>query len=79
MPLRIGAPCLVTQMISIRSLNDHIRIDIPLSPVGTKNAEITFVTGAGVILEGNGGMNAGTGWKYNKDTGEFICNHADWD
>lgn len=40
---------------------------------------MTFVTGAGVNLEGNGDMNAGTGWKYNKDTGEFMCNHADWD
>ena len=70
----------VTNSQKSRCFNtNYIGSDLLLNPFGFKNIEITFVTGAGIILERNGDTNAGAGQKCNKATSEFICNHADWD
>ena len=59
-------------------LAQHLRGDWPASSVGIQNASITYVTGS-AALKGMGDSVENTGWKYNKQTGEFICNHEDWD
>jgi hypothetical protein len=44
--------------------------------VGIRNAEIFYATGENELV---GAIRENTGWKYNRDTGELICNHPDWD
>ena len=57
-------------------LADLLRGSFPESPVGIKNSTITYITGTGAAT---GDSVEATGWKYNKDNGEFICNHESWE
>jgi prepilin-type N-terminal cleavage/methylation domain-containing protein len=57
-------------------LQPYLRRGIPNSPAGVTNASITYVSVAGAIT---GDASERTGWKYNRTTGDFICNHEDFD
>lgn len=57
-------------------LQPLLRGDFPECPVGIQNASITYVTGS---TPPTGDQTENTGWKFNKTTGEFICNHEDFD
>ena len=49
------------------SLADYVRGDFPASPVGTKDNDVKGITGTTTADDT-------TGWMFNTDTGEFICN-----
>ena len=51
-------------------LAPYLRGDFPVSPVGSHDNMVTYVTGKGIA----GDPAPLTGWKYSKSSGEFICN-----
>jgi prepilin-type N-terminal cleavage/methylation domain-containing protein len=55
-------------------LLNYLRGDFPTSPVGAEAATVTY-TDAGAALSADASPT--TGWKYDKKTGEFICNSGD--
>jgi general secretion pathway protein G len=52
------------------AMAEFLRSDIPKSPVGAKNNDVAPATGS--TTEGDASPTAG--WKFNTETGDFICN-----
>jgi general secretion pathway protein G len=52
------------------ALAEFLRHDIPDSPVGAKNSDVAPESGASTAADGS----PAAGWKFNTDTGDFICN-----
>lgn len=51
-------------------LTPFLRGTFPTSPVGSKDANVTYVTGQDIVADAS----PTTGWKYSTDFGEFIAN-----
>jgi general secretion pathway protein G len=58
----------------ISDIEDYLRGSFPKSPVGAKNATVSVVQ-AGAPLAADASPTEG--WKYDNQTGEFICNCGD--
>jgi general secretion pathway protein G len=54
------------------TMEEFMRGKFPVSPVGLKNSDVTIIDAATTTATGTT-----TGWIYNKQTGEFICNCLD--
>ena len=63
-------PCTGTGADFRTALAPYIRGTFPLSPVGTKDFDVTPVTGTGATADDL------TGWMFNTDDGTFICNSS---
>ena len=63
-------PCTATGADFRTALEPYIRGAFPKSPIGTKDFDVTPVTGVGAT------SNDGTGWMFNTQDGTFICNSS---
>jgi general secretion pathway protein G len=52
------------------ALAEFLRHDFPASPVGAKNNDVAPESGPSTV----GDASPAAGWKFNTDTGDFICN-----
>ncbi|HMO84416.1 MAG TPA: type II secretion system protein [Lacipirellulaceae bacterium] len=66
-------PCTSTGADFKTALEPFIRGAFPISPVGAKNSDVTPSTGATTTADAT----PTTGWKFNTQTGDFICNTAE--
>ena len=57
----------------VSDVEDYLRGSFPKCPVGAKNATVDVVT-AGAPLSGDAAPTEG--WRYDNQTGEFICNSS---
>ena len=67
-------PCTMTGADFKTALQDYIRGDFPVCPVGPAkdNADVVPTTGTGAT----GDAMPTAGWKFNTDDGTFICNYS---
>lgn len=66
-------PCANATTSLQTALDPYIRGNFPVSPVGTNDANVTATTVTPIVADGT----PANGWKYNTNTGEFICNSTD--
>lgn len=64
-------PCTATGSDFRTALEPYLRMDFPESPVGTQDSDVTPSTTDPLVADD------ATGWMYNTNTGEFICNSTD--
>lgn len=67
-------PCTTTGADFKLALEDYIRGDFPVCPLGPAkdNSDVVPTTGTGAT----GDASPTAGWKFNTDDGTFICNYS---